>query len=99
LKETDLLPLTPGSAIPIDGDTVFLQVQEYITGDPAELLFETHNIYDMHYVVKEREYIEYLPRRLLSNAGTYDPVQDRRRRGDRHQNSSKDTGVNSPVCG
>jgi YhcH/YjgK/YiaL family protein len=77
LAETDLLSLTPGSVIPIDGDNIFMQVQEYLTRDPVSFRFETHdNYYDIQYVVKGVEYIEYLPRNLLSAPEAYDPVRD-----------------------
>jgi YhcH/YjgK/YiaL family protein len=77
LAKTDFLSLSPGSVIPIDGDNIFMQVQEYSTQDPAGFRFETHdNYYDIQYVVKGMEYIEYLPRNLLSVPEAYDPVND-----------------------
>jgi YhcH/YjgK/YiaL family protein len=77
LAEADLLSLAPGSVTPIDGDNIFMQVHEYLTGDPAGFRFETHdNYYDIQYVVEGEEYIEYLPRSLLSMPKAYDPVND-----------------------
>ena len=55
LAETDIMSLEPG-AYPIDGETVFAQVQEYTTGPAEEALFETHDkFFDIQYVVSGKE--------------------------------------------
>ena len=55
LAETDIMALEVG-VYPIDGETVFAQVQEYTTIDPKEGFFETHDKYfDIQYIAAGKE--------------------------------------------
>jgi YhcH/YjgK/YiaL family protein len=77
LEDNDLSALRPGSVQAIDGDTVFVQVQEYETRPESVLDFETHNVYyDLHYILSGTEYICCAHRKGMTPKTAYDHDND-----------------------
>jgi YhcH/YjgK/YiaL family protein len=77
LREGGLESLEAGSSIPIEGDTVFAQVQAYITMAENRARYETHDrYYDLHFMVEGREYFYYTGRQGLLPAAGYDREKD-----------------------
>ncbi|MDR1903372.1 MAG: YhcH/YjgK/YiaL family protein [Treponema sp.] len=77
LQETDLLSLTSGTTVPIEGDDVFAQVQSYTTLDAGLARFETHDRhYDLHYMLEGCEYFYCTKRSGLIPETGYDQEKD-----------------------
>ena len=67
LRRKDLTELKPGR-YEIEGDRVFVLIQEYTTKNPEEALFEAHNQYlDIQYMIKGEEHFAITDRSGLSS--------------------------------
>lgn len=77
LKNNDIREMELGR-YDIDGDNVFILVQEYTSKTTDNCGLEAHNIYaDVHYVAEGFEYIGYTPRERAGEEKTpYDPKAD-----------------------
>jgi YhcH/YjgK/YiaL family protein len=70
LRANDLLSFKPGR-VPIDGERVFAEVQEYMTFDPAGAYFERHRSYiDIQMLVKGNEIIHWASADKLTTVRT-----------------------------
>jgi YhcH/YjgK/YiaL family protein len=77
LEDTDLNALQAGSVLPIDGEAIFAEVQEYTSVEEKELRFETHDThYDLQYMVRGVEFIGIVKREGLETAVVYDAEKD-----------------------
>lgn len=76
LRTADLATLPVGNH-PIDGDTVYANVQEYTTLPDGEAPFESHrNYFDLQYVVSGEERFGYVSRDLCTPSMDYDAERD-----------------------
>lgn len=76
LREADLSALPLGRT-DIDGDDIFVNVQEYMTMPAEELRFEAHDKYfDIQYVVFGSEQFGYVKREGLEVESEYDEEND-----------------------
>lgn len=63
--------------IPIDGDVLFAQVQEYDSKPVEECRFEAHRKYfDIQYVAEGEEYMGFIPLERLEPDTEYDAAND-----------------------
>ncbi|MBT7860935.1 MAG: YhcH/YjgK/YiaL family protein [Gemmatimonadetes bacterium] len=75
LAKTDLVSMAP-DRYDIDGDDVFVMVQEYDTKPKSEGLWEAHRAYaDVQYVISGTEHMGYAPTPSLE-AGAFDADRD-----------------------
>lgn len=75
LKETDLADLSPGKHL-INGDKLYISVQDTITKPIVEGFWEAHRKYiDIHYVIEGKERMGYAHTGELK-AGPYDEEKD-----------------------
>lgn len=76
LKETDLKTLPIGT-VPIIGEEVFANIQDYKTMKAEECPYESHREYfDVQYVVEGEEYFGYEPTENLKPSTEYDAGRD-----------------------
>lgn len=76
LRTADLAALPVGNH-PIDGGTVYANVQEYTTLPDGEAPFESHRDYfDLQYVVSGEERFGYVSRDLCTPSTEYDAGRD-----------------------
>ena len=76
LRENDLAAL-PEGRIDIDGNNVYVMVQNYATGTAAEHLFEAHKDYfDVQYVISGIESFGYVNAGALKVCTPYDAKKD-----------------------
>jgi len=76
LREADLMALPLGRT-DIDGDNIFVNVQEYISMPANECKYEAHNKYfDIQYVVEGKEQFLYVAREGLEIDTPYDDEKD-----------------------
>jgi YhcH/YjgK/YiaL family protein len=76
LAETDLKSLAP-ERHDIDGDDVYVMVQEYATKSWEEGVWESHREYaDIQYVVTGAEFIGFAPVESLDQKAEYDEEKD-----------------------
>jgi YhcH/YjgK/YiaL family protein len=77
LKKNDISKMELGRH-DIDGDNVFISVQEYTSKTVDNCVFEAHRVYaDVHYIKEGFEYLGYAPLERLSAPVTeYNPKTD-----------------------
>ena len=76
LKETDLDSLEVGKHV-IDGEDLFLFVNDYNTKNPEECLWEGHKEYiDIQYVIKGKEMMGYTPIGNMKECSEYNETND-----------------------
>ena len=57
---------TPNERITVDGDSIFINLSEYVNKNVSECLFESHKKYiDIQYVVSGEEYIDLCDQDIL----------------------------------
>ena len=75
LAETDLVAMAPGR-YDIDGDDVFVMVQEYDSKPKSEGFWEAHRAYaDVQFVISGAEHMGFAPTSTLT-AGDFDAERD-----------------------
>ncbi len=76
LRNTDFSKYS-ACVIPIDGDALYAQVQEYESKPVEECRFEAHRKYfDIQYVAEGEEYMGFIPRKRLEADTEYDEDND-----------------------
>lgn len=76
LRNTDLAALPVGN-VPVDGDIVYANVQEYTTLPDDQAPFESHRDYfDLQYVVSGEERFGYVACEECTPSMDYDPARD-----------------------
>jgi len=76
LQKTDLSALDVGK-YEIDGERLFVLIQEYDTKPTDECKWESHKVYsDIQYIISGRELMGYAPIDQLTNAIDHTPEKD-----------------------
>ena len=76
LKNIDLAALAPGR-YEIDGDNLFVLIQEYDTKPIEDCKWEAHRLYaDIQYIISGRELMGYAPVEKLTDVVDHTPEKD-----------------------